>query len=55
MIRKKLDIEIDADFFAPEDEMIYHKSIQELRNGETIDLDRAKKELLDSINRQNGD
>lgn len=55
MIRRKLNIEIEADFFAPEDEMIYHKSIQELRDDEAIDLDQAKKELLDSINRQNSD
>lgn len=34
------------DIFTEEDEEIYEKSIRELRNGEAIDLEQARKELL---------
>lgn len=42
--RVRLD---DADdVFTDEDEKIYEKSIRELRSGEAISLDQAKRELL---------
>ena len=34
------------DIFTVEDEKVYKKSIRELRNGEAISLEQAKKELL---------
>jgi predicted phosphohydrolase len=33
------------DIFTEQDEKVYQKSIQELRNGEAISLDQAKQEL----------
>lgn len=53
MIRRKLNVEVEADIFTEEDKKIYNKSIRELRNGEALDLDRAKKELLGFMNKQN--
>ena len=34
------------DIFTEEDEKVYKKSIRELRNGEAISLEQARKELL---------
>lgn len=42
----KVRVDDADDIFTPEDERVYKKSIRELRNGEAIGLEQAKKELL---------
>jgi len=42
----KVRVDDADDIFTVEDEKVYKKSIRELRNGEAISLEQAKKELL---------
>lgn len=42
----KVRVDETDDIFTKEDEKVYKKSIRELRNGDAISLEQAKKELL---------
>lgn len=42
----KVEVEEPDDIFSKEDEKVYRESIRELRDGEAIGLEQAKKELL---------
>ena len=46
--KDSINVRVDDadDIFTVEDEKVYKKSIRELRNGEAISLEQAKKELL---------
>jgi hypothetical protein len=46
--KDSINVRVDDadDIFTVEDEKVYKKSIRELRNGEAISLEQAKKELI---------